>query len=546
MTRARSALAAAALLAACGGEPAPPAPAAPAAAGTPPASAGGWFADATAASGLDFVHDAGMTEEKQLPETMGAGAALLDANGDGALDVYCVQSGPLPVGAAAVRSADMPKNRLFLGDGKGRLQDATAKSGDAAHAGYGMGVAAGDADQDGDQDLYVTNLGPDAYFVGAGDGSFAEATGPAGLGDERWNVAPLFFDSDQDGDLDLYVTGYVAIDMEHPIWCGDRRPGWRSYCHPDTYAGIADRFYRNRGDGTFADETAQAGLADNLGKGLGVIAWDLDDDGDLELYVANDSTGNRLWVNQGDGTFADDTLFSGTGVSREGATQASMGVAVGDADGDLDFDLLVTNFDDESDTLYRNDGGGLFTDATIPFGLEAPSFLPVGFGCVFEDFDLDGDLDLAVANGHIIDNIHLYHDGKTWKQEALFYVNDGKRFRPDTAAGGDFVREALVGRGLYAGDLDGDGAPDLLLTQCNGPARLYLNQNGARAPGKSVVVRGLPPGTQVEALLADGRRVLRQAGAAISYAGHGEEAVYLPAGAHALRVRTPGGEWQDR
>jgi enediyne biosynthesis protein E4 len=537
-------LAACALLAACGGDAEPPAPAAPAAA---PASSDSpsWFRDATAASGLDFVHDAGMTEEKHLPETMGAGAALFDANGDGALDVYCVQSGPMPVGAAAVRTEDMPRNRLFLGDGRGKLRDATAAARDAAHAGYGMGAAAGDADGDGDVDLYVASLGPDAYFVGAGDGSFAEATGPAGLGDERWNVAPLFFDSDQDGDLDLYVTGYVEIDLEHPTWCGDRRPGWRSYCHPDNYAGIADRMYRNRGDGTFADETEAAGLADNLGKGLGVIACDLDDDGDLELFIANDSTGNKLWVNQGDGTFADDTLFSGTGVSREGATQASMGIAVGDADGDLDFEILVTNFDDESDTLYRNDGGGLFTDATIPFGLEAPSLLPVGFGCVFEDFDLDGDLDLAVANGHIIDNIHLYHDGKTWRQEALFYVNEGQRFRADRGAGGDLVREPLVGRGLYSGDLDGDGAPDLLLTQCNGPARLYLNENGARAPGKSVVVRGLPPGTQVEAELPDGRRVLRQAGAAISYAGHGEEAVYLPAGARGLRVREPGGAWRD-
>ncbi|MCI0347705.1 MAG: VCBS repeat-containing protein, partial [Chloroflexi bacterium] len=321
----------------------------------------------------------------------------------------------------------MPRNRLFLGGGAGRFRDATAASGDAAHAGYGMGVAAGDADGDGDCDLYVTNFGPDAYFTGAGDGSFAEATAAAGLGDDRWTVAPLFFDADQDGDLDLYVTGYVEIDVEHPSWCGDRRPGWRSYCHPDHYQGIADRFWRNRGDGTFADETAAAGLSDNLGKGLGAIACDLDDDGDLELYIANDSTENRLWKNRGDGTFVDDTLFSGTGVSREGLTQAGMGLAVGDPDGDHDFDILVTNFDDEPDTLYRNDGGGLFTDSTIAFGLQAPSMLPVGFGCVLEDFDFDGDQDLAVANGHIIDNIHLYHDGKTWKQAAMLYVNTGGR-----------------------------------------------------------------------------------------------------------------------
>jgi len=408
-----------------------------------------------------------------------------------------------------------------------------------------MGVAAGDADGDGHYDLYVTNFGPDAFFTGDGRGAFAEATAAAGFADDRWTVAPLFFDADQDGDLDLYVTGYVAIDVEHPSWCGERRPGWRSYCHPDHYEGIADRFWRNRGDGTFADETVEAGVADSLGKGLGVIACDFDDDGDLELYIANDSTENRMWKNQGDGTFVDDTLISGTGVSREGATRAGMGLAVGDPDGDHDFDIVVTNFDDEPDTLFQNQGGGLFAEATIAFGLQAPSMLPVGFGCVFEDFDFDGDDDLAVAYGHIIDNIALYHDGKAWKQEPVLYVNAGGRFRDDRGAAGDLGREALVGRGLYAGDLDGDGAPDLFLTQCGGPARVFLNAAGPRASGRSVVVRGLPPGTQVEAQLSSGARVLRQLGAAISYAGHGEDAVYLPPGATEVRVRTPGGEWRD-
>jgi len=502
-----------------------------------------WFADATDALGLAFVHDAGVTPEKHLPETMGAGAALLDANGDGALDIYFVQSGPMPVGAARTRTTDMPANRLFTSDGRGTFTDASAGSGAAAHTGYGMGVAAGDVDGDGDEDLYVTNLGPDVLLRARGDGAFDDATAASGIADERWTAGAVFFDADADGDLDLYVTGYVEIDYEHPEWCGDRRPGWRSYCHPDRYPGLADRYWRNDGGGAFVDATAEAGLTDNLGKGLGVIPCDLDDDGDLDLYVANDSVENKLWRNSGDGTFVDDTLLTGTGVDRNGATQAGMGLAVGDPDGDLDLDLFVTNFDDESNTLYRNGGEGLFTDATIAFGLSAASRLPVGFGCAFEDFDLDGDVDLAVANGHIIDNIELYHDGKTWRQNAQLFENVDGRFAL-SANGGDLVREPYVGRGLYTGDLDGDGAPDLLLTQCGGPARAFANRVAAATPGTAAARRvdGLAPGTRVEAELADGRRILRQLGAAISYFGRGEPAVFLPADVRAIRVREPGAE----
>jgi hypothetical protein len=500
---------------------------------------GPWFVDATDALGLRFQHDAGKTPQKHLPETMGAGAALFDADADGDLDVYFVQSGPMPV---APEGGQPLPNQLFLGDGAGSFADGTAASGAAAHTGYGMGVACGDADGDGAEDLYVTNLGPDALFLARGGGAFDDATAAAGIADDRWTAGSVFFDADQDGDLDLYVTGYVQVDLANPEWCGDRRPGWRSYCHPDRYPGLADRFWRNQGDGTFRDETAAAGLADNLGKGLGAIAADLDDDGDLELYVANDSVENKLWRNDGDGTFTDDTLLTGTGVNRNGATEAGMGLAVGDPDGDLDLDLFVTNFDDESNTLYRNDGNGLFTDATIAFGLDAPSRLPVGFGCVWEDLDLDGDLDLAVANGHIIDNIELYHDGKTWRQRAQLFEGSRGAYRPAPDAG-DLVREPFVGRGLYAGDLDGDGDPDLLLTQCNGPARAFRND---RAGPVGPRVGGLAPGSLVSATLADGSRVLRQAGGAVSYFGRGEGVVVLPAGASEVRVREPGKPWRAR
>jgi hypothetical protein len=472
------------------------------------------FHDASEASGLRFKHDAGLTEAKQLPETMGAGAAIADFNEDGHLDIYLVQSGPLPSGE---QRSLAPPNQLWLGNGDGTFRDVTKSTGDGAHRGYGQGVSCGDYDGDGHLDLYVTNLGPDVLLRGDGRGSFEDRTTPAGLGDGRWNAGATFFDADADGDLDLYVTGYLDYDVHDPQFCGERKPGWRSYCHPDHYDGLRDRFWRNLGDGTFEDATIAAGLADSAGKGLGVVASDLDQDGDLDLYVANDSVENRLWTNRGDGTFEDGTLLSGTGVNAFGMTEAGMGLATGDLDGDGDIDLFVTNFDDESNTLYRNDGEGFFTDVTDSTGLEAPSRLPVGFGTVAADLDDDGDLDLAVANGHIIDNIQLYNDGKSWAQRPLlFEALGGGRFRDASEDSGDLCSLEIVGRGLYTGDLDEDGDLDLLLTENDGPARLFFN---AGAAPQAIELHGLPYGTQVEFELADGERALREAGPQTSYYG---------------------------
>jgi hypothetical protein len=472
------------------------------------------FVDATLASGLRFVHDAGFSAEKQLPETMCAGAALGDFDEDGHLDIYLVQSGPLPL---APERADAPPDELWLGRGDGTFQRAALEVGSAALQGYGMGVTCGDYDGDGHLDLYLTNLGPDVLLRGDGTGRFEDRTRAAGLGDERWNAGATFFDADGDLDLDLYVTAYLDYDLHDPQFCGERRPGWRSTCHPDHYAGLRDRFWRNRGDGTFENATLAAGLADSAGKGLGVAAFDFDGDGDLDLYVANDSVENRLWTNRGNGTFEDGTLFSGTGVNAFGMTEAGMGLATGDLDGDGDLDLYVTNFDDESNTFYRNDGEGFFSDATDAAGLEAASRLPVGFGTLAADLDDDGDLDLAVVNGHIIDNIQLYNDGKTWAQRPLLFENQGSgRFRDAGAESGELCATPRVGRGLYAGDLDEDGDVDLVLTENNGPARVFLNEGAAP---QALELFGLPPGTRVEFVLVDGARALREAGPQTSYFG---------------------------
>lgn len=512
------------------------------------------FEDVSATCGIDFVHDAGRTAAKQLPETMGGGVALFDADEDGDLDVYCVQSGPLPEpGGAPDRfrypsGAQRPTNRLYANDGRARFTDVTANSGDAAVARYGMGVAVGDANGDGHDDLYLTVLGDDVLLRGDGRARFRDVTRASGIDEPRWTTGAAFFDADEDGDLDLFVTSYVAIDLADPPWCGERKEGWRSVCHPDQFPGGEDRFFRNRGDGTFEDRTREAGFEDPNGKGLCVAASDFDGDGRVDLYVANDSTENRLYRNIGAGRFTDATLISGTGVDRYGRTEASMGIAVGDVDGDADLDIFVTGFDDESDTLYVNQGEMVFDDRTVQAGLELATRVPVGFGCSFEDFDADGRLDLAIVNGHIIDNIALYHDGKTHAQSALMYRGGANGRFTDVSRDErvSVAREALVGRSIVAGDLDGDGRTDLFLTQCDGAPRMFLN----RSSGRGITVVGAPYGARVELLGSDDVVLgVREATPAPTYLGAGSRdarfGLAQGLAAHGLRVRTPGSDWQS-
>ncbi|MFW6175695.1 MAG: CRTAC1 family protein, partial [Acidobacteriota bacterium] len=430
--------------------------------------------------GLEFRHHHGGSGELYMVETMGSGVAVFDYDGDGDQDVFFVDSGELPG-----YEGEEPGSVLFRNDG-GRFVDVTERAGLRVDS-YGMGATAGDADGDGDLDLYVTAFGPNRLFVNRGDGTFEDVTERAGVGDPRVGASAAFADVDRDGDLDLYVTNYVDFSLENNPTCGNESRGIRTYCHPDAFDGVPDVFYRNAGSGPggprFEDATADAGFGGADGKGLGVLFSDLDQDGWPDLYVANDMTPNFLFRNRGRDpetgrvTFEDVALLSGTALSDRGDPEASMGLDLGDLDGDGGPELIATHMDDQTNALYGASAPFLFADRRWVSKLAEPSVGKVGFGVAFADFDHDRDLDVAVANGHIIHNIERFKDSTTYAQRNQVFENVGRgRFREVTGSGMDAVR---VSRGLAVGDLDGDGDLDVAVNNSNDRAEVYENLSGA-------------------------------------------------------------------
>jgi len=487
------------------------------------------FTDVTTAAGVRFIHENGGTGIRHLPETMGGGAAWFDADGDGDLDLFLVQSGPLPDSDAAGTG----RNALYLNRGDGTFEDATDRSGEAASTGYGQGVAAGDVDGDGAIDLYVTNYGPNVLLVNRGDGSFEDRTVAAGLSEDRWGSSAALFDMDNDGDLDLYVVNYLRFDLKDYLTKTDGGAGYVAYAHPDRFRASPDALYRNDGAGVFADVTDAAGIRDIDGKGLGVSPVDLDGDGDLDLYVANDSTPNFVFENLGGGAFADRTGESNAGYNADGRTEAGMGIAIGDVDNDARLDLFVTNLDGETNTLYQNLGGLTFEDVTRARGLGLDSMTFVGFGCAFFDGDLDGDLDLLVGNGHIIDNVEEIDagGGSTYLQRALLFENGGTgRFRelgPELAPA-LAVRRTI--RALAFADYDDDGDLDVVLVQNNAPA--VLLRNDGERKGKPLTIRvvdaeGRSAPYATVAAAAGGKTIVRQSCPAASYCASHDPRVHL-------------------
>ncbi len=517
------------------------------------------FVERAGEVGLDFTHRNGMSGALYFVEIFGAGAALFDYDGDGDLDAYLVQGGPLgpdraPAGEPSPSGPLQLSDRLYRNElserGELFFTDVTAASGIRATA-YGMGVAAGDHDRDGRVDLFVTAFGSSTLWRNNGDGTFGDVTRRSGAGDDRWSTSAAFLDYDRDGWLDLFVTRYVHFAFAGHRPCATST-GTPEYCGPERYTPLPDRLLRNRGDGTFEDRTVEAGLARHYGPGLGVIAADLDGDGWVDLYVANDGTANQLWINRGDGTFEERAVLAGCAYDGDGKPEAGMGVDAGDYDGDGDDDLFLTHLDDETHTLYANDGRASFVDRTVEAGLAAPSRGFTGFGTAFLDYDNDGRLDLFVANGAVKRLEALARSGDPFplrQRNQLFRNEGGGRFSDRSAEAGAAFALSEVSRGAAFGDVDNDGDTDVLVTNNNGPARLLINRVGA---GRSWIgLRLADPagrldevGAVVELILEDGSVLRRIARTAASYLSSSDPRVLCGLGdgrARELRVRWPDG-----
>jgi hypothetical protein len=429
------------------------------------------FEDTTAKSGIHFSAENGASSDKFMIETMGSGVGLFDYDGDGRLDIILVSGGGRPGSPEAARN----RLALYRNEGAGKFSDQTA----AAHLTgsfdtYGMGVAIADYDNDGHPDLLLTGFPHSVLFHNNADGTFTDVTAAAGVANaDRWATSAGWFDYDRDGLLDLVIANYVAgFTWSDPKFCGDRAPNHRTYCHPDVYPGTGVRLYHNEGNGHFRDATATAGLESTEGKCLGLVLADLNGDGWPDIFVANDSVSNFLYLNDGAGRFKESSLTSGVGFSVDGEAEAGMGVDVADYDGDLRPDLYITHLDNELNRLYRNQGKGVFSDATLEARLGAERSLMSGFGVRFADFDNRGLQHLLVANGHILDNIALFHPRVTYREPIQFFENGGGgKFAPAQ----NVFATNLLGRGLATGDLDNDGRIDFVVSQNAGPPLVARN-----------------------------------------------------------------------
>ena len=508
------------------------------------------FEDRTSSRGIDFVHYNAATEEKYMVETMGSGGGFFDFDGDGALDIYLVNGAPLP---GAAKTSEPPRNALYRNDGEGGFDDVTEKAG-VAGKGYGMGMTAGDVDNDGDLDLYVTNFGPNVFYRNRGDGTFEDGTQEAGLEAGGWSTSAAFADYDGDGSLDLYVARYVDFALDNHKFCGNQAKSIKAYCHPDVYDPVPGILFRGRGDGTFEDVTREAGVyVEDEGKGLGVVWGDYDNDADIDLYVANDSMRSFLFRNEGSGRFTDVTLLSGVGYSEDGKTQAGMGTDMADYDGDGFLDITKTNLDFEYNSLYRGGDLGIFSDESYESGVAEVSLNFVGFGTFFFDFDNDGLLDIFVANGHIIDNIHLFNSVSTYREPNFLFRNQGGGvFREIGASVGDALSRENVARGAAPGDFDSDGDLDILVTRCGQGTLLLENEGGNRLGSLSVALVGRTANRNAlgaRATLRSGELVaISEVKSGLSYLSQGSLELHFGLGAlgnqravDVLEIRWPGG-----
>ena len=487
----RRALILAAALSGCadrGAPPAAPPPAAPPIAqpvakapATPPPGASAVssatlrFTDITEPSGIRFTQSSGRSGQRFYLEPHAGGCAAFDADGDGLTDLFAVDGGPLP----GYEGPHQKPSRLFLARGDGTFEDATEKAGLSGRD-YGFGAFPADYDGDGDDDLFVTNFGPDLLYRNNGDGTFTEVAATAGVAGAGWSTGAAWLDGDGDGDLDLYVVHYVVFDLAKNRECWAN--GVRNYCTPYGFEAEGDRYFENQGDGTFRDATAKAGVAPANGKGLGAVAHDLDGDGHPDVYVSNDETPNLYYRGLGGGRFQEAGLVSGLAVNAHGAVQAGMGIDVGDLDGDLRPDVMVANFQNEGIDDFRQLQPGAFTDLAARTGLGLESSRGLGFAVLLFDVDLDGDLDAFLANGHVWDNIAETQPLVTYGQRNLLGQNDGAgHFTEVSTQAGEVFQRADVTRSACLLDVDEDGDQDVFLVNLDAGALLLRNDTPREA-----------------------------------------------------------------
>ena len=434
------------------------------------------FVDVTQEAGIHWKHVDGRSGQKYFMETLGSGAAFFDYDADGDPDLYFVNGAPLP----GYVSQEIPTNCLYRNNGDGTFTDVTEKAG-VGDTGYGHGCAVGDYNNDGQLDLYVTNYGTNRLYRNNGDGTFAEVAESVGVTEPRWSTSCAFADYDRDGNLDLYVVNYIVFDINENPWCGLREKGIRAYCEPDNFIAQSDTLYRNNGDGTFTDVTKTAGIYNTTGKGLGVVWADYNNDGAADIYVANDSTENFFYRNNGDGTFEEVGFMVGVALSENGAAENGMGTTFGDWNNDGWFDLTVTNYAQQTNTLYHNDADGFFTDATTTTKTAQRTYPYLGWATAFIDYDNDGYQDLFVANGHLHENLaELGQEGTYGQRNLLFRNNSNGTFTEISETLGPGMKLTDVSRGATFADYDLDGDIDIVVTNSNTAPRLLRNDGGNR------------------------------------------------------------------
>ena len=495
------------------------------------ACASGSFVDVTDEAGIRFEHSNAKSEEKYLVETMGSGCAFLDYNQDGFLDVFFVNGGPTP----SYRPEKAPKNALYRSNGDGTFAEVTAEAGVGSNRGFGMGAFAGDFDNDGYPDLYISGYGSSTLYHNNRDGTFTDVTDRAGVANRgQWGSAAAWFNYDNDGHLDLIVANYLDYDYGRNTYCGEREAGARMYCHPQNYDGVHPTLYHSNQDGTFTVVSKAAGLEGERAKGLGVVAADFDNDGWVDIFIANDSIRNLLYLNKQDGTFEDVTLLSGTGYSQDGAAEAGMGVDAADFNGDGLLDIFVTHLDFELDRLYQNRGDMDFVDATMLSGLGRAGVLNSGFGTRFVDFDLDGEQDLLIVNGHVLDNVSHYRPAVQYAEKKMLFRNVQGRFRNVSDTLGSFFFKPTVGRGLAIGDFDNDGDIDLLVSNNGQRGELVRNDLANDHHWLALSLHGVTSnrdgiGARIK-VVAGGRVQYAQAKGGMSYLSSSDPRLYFGLG----------------